>query len=52
MNSYLIKVGKSKDNQCYYPKFNPHFRLFLAVTVLSSFFLWTLCPTNFILFEW
>ncbi|WP_315363920.1 hypothetical protein [Prevotella jejuni] len=24
----------------------------LTVTVLSSFFLWALCPTNFILFEW
>ena len=24
----------------------------LTVTVLFSFFLWALCPTNFILFEW
>ena len=35
-----------------YPKFNTHFRLIVTVTILSSFFLWALCPTNFILFEW
>ena len=34
------------------PKFNTHFRLIVTVTVLSSFFLWALCPTNFILLEW
>ena len=34
------------------PKFNTYFRLIVTVTVLSSFFLWALCPTNFILFEW
>ena len=34
------------------PKFNTHFRLIVAVPILSSFFLWALCPTNFILFEW
>ena len=34
------------------PKFNTHLRLIVAVSVLSSFFLWALCPTNFILFEW
>ena len=34
------------------PKFNTHLRLIVAVTILSSFFLWVLCPTNFILFEW
>ena len=35
-----------------YPKFNTHFRLIVTVTVLSSFFLWTLCPTNFYFSEW
>jgi len=48
-------IGSKKyviERICSYPKFNPHFRLFLAVTVLSSFFLWALCPTNFILFVW
>ena len=39
-------------NQLSYPKFNTHFRLKLTITVLSSFLLWALCPTNFILFEW
>ena len=34
------------------PKFNTHFRLIVTITVLSSFFLCALCPTNFILFEW
>ena len=38
--------------QRFLPKFNTHFRLIVAVTVLSSFFLWALCPTNFILFVW
>jgi|GEM_PF-3871629 len=34
------------------PKFNTHLCLIVTVTVLFSFFLWALCPTNFILFEW
>ena len=34
------------------PKFNTHLCLIVTVTILSSFFLWALCPTNFILFEW
>ena len=39
-------------NQNSWPKFNTHLFLIVTVTVLSSFFLWALCPTNFILFEW
>ncbi|WP_455098409.1 hypothetical protein [Prevotella jejuni] len=34
------------------PSLPPHFRIIVTVTVLSSFFSWALCPTNFILFEW
>ena len=56
---YLYTLYRHSQTDCLktlfvqsYPKFNPHIRLFLAVTVLSSFFLWALCPTNFILFEW
>ena len=55
----IVETAKKHDKTPYNaiqalfkPKFNPHFRLFLAVTVLSSFFLWALCPTNFILFVW
>ena len=49
---WMLREAGKRDSDRLYPKFNPHFRLFLAVTVLSSFFLWTLCPTNFILFVW
>ena len=49
---WMLREAGKRDSDRLYPKFNPHFRLFLAVTVLSSFFLWALCPTNFILFVW
>ena len=43
-HSFDIKSSK--------PKFTTHLCLIVTVTILSSFFLWALCPTNFILFEW
>ena len=44
----LTNSQSRRDNPKFYHPLSPN----LTVTLLFSFFLWALCPTDFILFEW